>query len=383
VTINESLVAFAYLHGMKILIAPDKFKGSMTAPAVCESIILGLKKHNSSHELIAHPLADGGDGSIDILADYLPLSVVNCFATDPIGRKISTHYYLSENKAFIELALTSGLVLLAQNEQNPMETSTIGTGELILDALEKGAKEIYLFVGGSATNDGGIGIAHALGFRFLDKNGVLLMPIGKSLTQITQIDSTEVNIDFAQVKIYMLSDVANPLLGPNGAAQTYAPQKGALPQEVESLDKGLKHFSTLLRKQYGVELATLNGAAGGVSACLVGLLNAQIQSGVKKMMEWTGFEQKMKEADWVISGEGRLDEQSWDGKVVGEVVTLAQKQGKPVTLFVGNEELSQDKKCLVNDIVSILDYAANIADAISNGESYLRQIAATWIVKTS
>lgn len=362
---------------MKILIAPDKFKGSMTANEVCETIIKGLKKHVHSHEIIAHPLADGGDGSIDILANYLPLSIVNCSTTDPLGRKIPAHYYLSEKTAFIELAVASGLTLLAPKEQNPMNTSTIGTGELIKDAIEKGAKSIYLFVGGSATNDGGMGLSHALGYRFLDKKGLVLLPIGKNLSQVNQIDDSLVQIDFTKVRITLLNDVSNPLLGRNGAAYTYAPQKGASPQEIRLLDQGMKHFSTFLCKQYGLHTANLNGAAGGVSACLVGLLNAQTQSGVKKIMEWTCFEQQLLKADLVISGEGQLDAQSLSGKVVGEVAKLAQKNNKPLLLLVGSYALTSTELQAIHakKIISIMDVAKSLDDAVENGAVYLEQLA--------
>ncbi len=352
----------------------------MTALEVCESITKGLKKSSNAPVCVVHPLADGGDGSIDILADYLPLSIVNCSTTDPLGRKIPAHYYLSEKAAFIELAVASGLTLLAPKEQNPMNTSTIGTGELIKDAIEKGAKSIYLFVGGSATNDGGMGLAHALGFRFLDKNGSVLHPIGKNLNKVAQIDDSKVQIDFTKVQLTMLNDVSNPLLGTSGAAHTFAPQKGASPQETKLLEQGAKHFVMLLRKQYNINITNLNGAAGGVSACLVGLLNAQIQSGIKKIMEWTHFEQAVLKADLVITGEGQLDAQSFVGKVVGEVVQLAQKNNKPLWLLVGRNELKDTELQAVqtNHILSIMDVAKNMDDALENGSIYLEQLA--WAV---
>ena len=361
---------------MKFLIAPDKFKGSMTAQEVCESIIKGLKKNSHSHEFIAHPLADGGDGSIDILSEYLPLSRVEQLASDPLGRTIKAYYYLAGKTAFIELAVTSGLVLLTQNERDPMNTNTFGTGELVKDAIEKGVKEIYLFVGGSATNDGGMGLAQALGFRFLDKKGNPLDPCGKNLIHVEQIDSQQVAVDFTQVNITMLSDVSNPLFGTNGAAPIYAAQKGASSQEVKFLDDGLRHFYTILYKQYGIQATALNGAAGGVSACLVGLLKAKVESGVKKIMELTHFEQQLAKVDGVVSGEGQLDAQSLSGKVVGEVAKLAQKYNKPLWLFVGSHRLTKNQVGEINaQILSILDVAKNLDDAIKNGAKYLEILA--------
>lgn len=364
---------------MKILISPDKFKGSMTAQEVCESIIKGLQKTNKPIEFLTHPLADGGEGSIDILAKYFCFTTVSLLVTDPFGRKVQAYYYLAENKAFIELAVASGLALLSKNEQNPMHTSTLGTGELIKNALEKGVNEIYLFVGGSATNDGGMGLAHALGYRFLDTNGIVLAPIGKNLTRVAKIESTFVKVHFTQVKIILLTDVTNPLVGQNGSAYVYASQKGASAQEVKFLNQGLTHFSALLRKQTKINVANLAGAgaAGGVAVCLVGLLNARIQSGVKKIMEWTKFEQKLAQADLVISGEGQLDVQSFEGKVVGEILALSQKHHKPVLLFVGSCDLTdhQVSKIKATKILSILDVAQNLDEAMEHGAQFLTSMA--------
>ena len=349
----------------------------MTALDVCESITNGLQKNGGLHEFITHPLADGGEDSIDILAEYFSFLTVSCGVSDPLGREIEAYYYLSEKTAFIELAVASGLVLLAPEEQNPMHTSTFGTGELIKDAIQKGATSIFLFVGGSATHDGGMGIAQALGFRFLDKNGSALKPCGKNLSKVAKIDDSAVSIDFTQVTITLLSDVSNPLLGSTGAAFVYAKQKGASPLEIQHLEQGLKHFVLVLRKQYKVKTDELNGAAGGVSACLVGLLKAQIESGAKKIMALTHFEQQLAAADVVISGEGRLDAQSLAGKVVGEVAKLAQKYNKPLWLFVGSDDLTENEKQSLGarKILSILDVAEDLEDAKTNGMAYIEMLA--------
>ena len=362
---------------MKILIAPDKFKGSLTAPEVCESISKGLLKSDNSPELVKHPLADGGDGSIDILAEAMDMEKISLKVPNPLGNPVDAYYYLSEKKAFIELAVASGLVLCTPENQNPINTSTLGTGLLILDALNKGAKEIFLFVGGSATHDGGMGIAQALGFRFLDAHGHELQPIGRHLAKVNQIDTGYQNLN--PFSITVLHDVKNPLLGIHGAAATFAEQKGATPDDVATLEAGMTHFVQLVENLSGQKLKEQPGmgAAGGVGVCLVGLLNAQMKNGVDVLMKLTGFPESLEAFDWVITGEGQLDEQSLKGKVVGTVATLAQKAGVPCVALVGQNKISERK--LANSgiwkVLSLVNYASNTQEAIEQGAKLLEQVA--------
>ncbi len=362
---------------MKILIAPDKFKDSLSALEVCEALKKGLSSNTKQLDIIFHPMADGGDGSLEIISNYLPLQKQLVQTTDPLARTIDTFYYTSSNTAFIELASASGIVLLNQTERNPMLTSTLGTGKILLDALSKGYQEIYLFLGGSATNDAGLGICEALGFYFLDAQQNELPPIGENLIKIKSIQN-HCPFDFEQTKITLICDVNNPLYGTNGAAYTYAPQKGATPQQVEYLDKGLQNVAQVLKQHTGIEVGTLagSGAAGGIGAGLVALCKAKMLKGFDTIAQLTNLEQQIQAADWVISGEGKLDKQSLRGKVISGIAQLCQKHQKPLALFVGKNELSaQDLKALnTQHIYAIDSIAQNTEDAMTNGAAYLEEL---------
>lgn len=363
---------------MKILIAPDKFKGSLTAQEVCLAIKKGLKKQNQAFEISLHPMADGGDGSLDILFEYLDLSRQEVQTLDPLGRKISAQYFTSSTAAFIEVASASGLVLLDKKERNPLKTSTVGTGIMIADALSKGYQDIYLFLGGSATNDAGIGIASALGFQFLDRQKNILRPIGENLLHLETIVASH-HFDFKNVTMTLLCDVTNPLFGTNGAAHIYAPQKGASPEQVIFLDDGLRNFAQVVQQQFGKAVGTIpgSGAAGGISAGLMALLGAKIEKGFEVISKLTNLERQIQQADWVISGEGKLDQQSLQGKVIDGMARLCKKHKKPLALFVGKNELEVKDLLHLNPkyIYSIIEQAKNMEDAMLNGAHYLESAA--------
>lgn len=363
---------------MEILIAPDKFKGSLSASEVCQAIEKGLNSQKRNFEISTHPMADGGDGSLSVLANYLQLTKQDILTVDPIGREISAIYFTAENAAFIEVASASGLVLLSKKEQNPLKTSTIGTGIMIADALAKGYQQIYLFLGGSATNDAGMGIASALGCQFLDEQKNVLKPVGGNLLHVKQIEYSP-HFDFTKIKIVLLCDVTNPLFGSTGAAHVYAAQKGAKPEEIEYLDDGLRNFSRTIHQQMGINISSLpgSGAAGGIGAGLVALYGAKIEMGFDVIAKLTGLENRIQNADWIISGEGKLDEQSLQGKVIDGVARLCRKHTKPLTLFVGKNDLSTHETALLRatSIFSVSEHALNMEDAMSNGAKYLEQIA--------
>lgn len=363
---------------MKILIAPDKFKGSISALEVCRAIESGLLKQGRKIEVTAHPMADGGDGSLAILSEYLGLESQKVQTIDPLGREIQAQYYTSSAAAFIEVASASGLVLLHKTERDPLKASTLGTGKMIEDALSKGYTQIYLFLGGSATNDAGIGIASALGYQFLDEHKKKLAPIGENLSNIKHIKPST-RFDFKNIKLTLLCDVTNPLFGSNGAAYVYAPQKGASAEAVAYLDKGLRDFSQLIDHQLGKDVSHLpgSGAAGGIGAGLIGLLDAQIEPGFEVISQLTGLEQKIQWADWVISGEGKLDTQSLQGKVIDGVAKLCKKHKKSLTLLVGKNDLTkQDLAHLnINEVLSIYERAKDLDDAMRNGVHYLEDMA--------
>ncbi|MEL6942247.1 MAG: glycerate kinase [Bacteroidota bacterium] len=319
---------------MTVLIAPDKFKGSLSALEVGKAIENGIKKHDTSINCIIHPLADGGDGSVDILSNFLDVRRINVQVNDPLRRKIQTYYYLSEKTAFIELAAASGLVLLGKKERNPLKTSTYGSGQMILDAIQKGATKIFLFLGGSATNDAGIGIAQALGFRFLNQYDKELAPIGENLIHIQKIDTSQLKFPIEELEFNCLCDVQNPFCGEHGASFVYAAQKGADEKAILQLDEGLAHFAKIIQQQFAIEIQNVagSGAAGGIAGGLLGLLNAKIKSGIDTILELSQFEEKLKTADILISGEGKLDHQTLEGKVVSGVATLARRYQKPLFL---------------------------------------------------
>lgn len=362
---------------MNILIAPDKFKDSLSAQQVAAALAKGLKQANSDLKITIQPLADGGDGSLAILAKPLTLKKQTVQTYDPRGRPISAVYFTTATAAFIELASASGFVLLASKERNPLDTSTFGTGKMIVDAISKGYRQIYLFLGGSATNDAGLGIATALGFQILDRTGRCLKPIGRNLAQVSSIRNTAA-FDFAKLNMTLLCDVNNPLYGPEGAAYVYAPQKGATPDQVRYLEHGLQNIAKLLKAQTGLRIADLPGAgaAGGIGAGLVALCGAKLVRGFETIAKLTDLEKQIQAADWVISGEGKLDLQSLHGKVVSGVAKFCQKYHKPLTLFVGKNELPAEKLASLksHSLFSVFEKAQDIDDAMERGAAYLEQL---------
>ncbi len=364
---------------MKILIAPDKFKDSLTADEVCLAIQKGIYKFDSKIETILHPLADGGEGTLDVLEKTMNLQTVHVEVHDPLFRPISFFYKKNNDTAFIEMAATSGLQLLKNEERNPMHTTTFGTGELILDAIQKGVKKIYLFIGGSATNDAGIGMAAALGFRFFDKENNLLSPVGRNLIHIHSIDSKEVKIDISKVEVNVVCDVENVLFGKNGAAYVYASQKGASPSDVELLDEGLRNFSKKIKEHFQKDISPTKGAgaAGGLGAGAMIFLNAKNQSGIQTILRITDFEKKLRGVDLVITGEGKLDAQTLEGKVVKGVADICKKKNVPVDVICGTDELNilQKEKLCVRDIEPILKEGVTLHQAISEAKERVQRIA--------
>ncbi|MEO0472979.1 MAG: glycerate kinase, partial [Bacteroidota bacterium] len=301
---------------MKILIAPDKFKGSLTAQEVAEAIENGISKSLPDAQIFRQPLADGGDGSLDLMANFLRLKKVQREVSGPLGRPVQAIYAIGQGIACVELAQASGLVLLGENQRRPTQTSTLGSGELIRDAILSGAKKIYLLIGGSATNDAAMGIAHALGYRFLDENRKVLSPKGGHLVKLRYIDNSLL-MPLKDVSFHILCDVDNPLYGPKGAAFVYGPQKGASPSMVKKLNQGLRQFAKVVQRRWSIDVQQIKGggAAGGVGAGMAALFGAEILGGFETIAQMTQLDKQIKAADNVISGEGGLDDQSLQGKV--------------------------------------------------------------------
>ena len=324
---------------MNILIAPDKFRGSLDAIEVCNAVEKGIQMAVPNARVVKTPLADGGEGTVFILTKNKNGSFKDAEISDPLGRKIRAVYGMSEDEstAFIEMASASGLNLLNTEERNPLLTSTYGTGELIRHALDQGVEKIILGIGGSATTDAGIGMAAALGFEFLDKAGNPLPPIGESLSQISEIITIHADPRIAATEIVVACDVTNPLYGPTGAAFVYGPQKGADEQQVALLDHGLQVFSRLASTVFGKDLSETPGAgaAGGIGAGSVWFLNATLREGIKIVMDELNLPDKIRDADLVITGEGKADEQTLAGKVVKGLAEQCRKADVPLALICG------------------------------------------------
>lgn len=347
---------------MNILIAPDKFKGTLTASQVCRAIRDGLAPLGPAVEVRELPLADGGEGTLDVFAAGGG-KIVNVPVHDPLMRPISASFGLSADgkKAYIEMAKASGLWLLRQEEYDPLHTTTFGTGELIRESIERGATEIFLGIGGSACNDAGTGMMAALGMKFLDVNDHELVPCGKSLRKIAKVDDSSLMPRVRRIITTALSDVTNPFYGPAGAAFTYGPQKGATPEGVNELDKGLRQVAEVVRKHSGIELQTMagTGAGGGIAGGAVAWLNARIRPGVEVIFETQQFDSAIAWADVVITGEGKLDHTSLLGKVVSGVAEKSSASHKPLILICGQAD--EGISWTHATIFSLVDFAGRTA----------------------
>lgn len=361
---------------MTILIAPDKFKGSLSAVEVCEAIQVGIHRFNSDIKININPLADGGEGSLKILQQYIDSQKVTLSVADPLMRPIQAEYLIAQQTAYIEMFAASGLVLLAESERNCMNTTTFGTGEMILDAIRRGIRDIVLFIGGSATNDVGIGMASALGYRFLDADKNPIHPIGKNLSKIKFIDNKNSLLNLAEVSVRVLCDVTNPLYGTQGAAYTYARQKGANDEEIEHLDKGLRNIAEVLKANDYPDVADLEGAgaAGGMGGGAVAFLGAKMVSGINFFIELTDLEAKIQEADLVITGEGKFDEQTLQGKVINGITELAQKHDVPVVVICGVSEMDGEKMG-IKKVYSVMDISSSVEEAMRDAKEKVSDLA--------
>lgn len=363
---------------MNILIAPDKFKDSLSASEAGKSIKKGFQAVLPSASVTVLPLADGGEGSIDLLRDKWNFNQISITVKDPLGRFIDTYYFLHEDSAYIQLSNASGLTLLSNEERNPLETSTYGTGEMIRDAITRGCKKIYLFLGGSATNDVGIGMAAALGYTFLNESNNAVQPIGSNLIHIRTINTSMVLSALEGIEFYGICDVSNKLLGPKGAAEVYGRQKGGDDHAVEVLENGVKNVADIINAQLNKDVSDIpgSGAAGGFGAGILGFLNGQLISGSSFMLDALAFDMVLKQSDLVITGEGSVDWQTTEGKVISEVLERASKHQVPVWIFAGVSSLSKKnfKGSTVQSIETIMDRAENLPDAMMNAARYLEEI---------
>jgi glycerate kinase len=324
---------------MRIVIAPDSYKGSLSATEVCDIVEGAILKIMPTAEIVKIPLSDGGEGLVEVLVRHQAGEMVRIRTKDPLFREITAAYgILNGGVAVIEMSAASGLPLLAPDEHNPLKTSTYGTGEMIADAINRGCRKIILGLGGSATNDGGLGVANALGVRFYDQNMELLAPIGENLNRVTTIDTSLMEPLLQEVEIIIACDVENVLCGIQGAAAIYGPQKGANSEMVAFLDQGLQTFGRLLENKTAKNLVALKGigAGGGMALPLVALLKAQLKSGLDIVLDQIEFDSVISGADMIITGEGKTDAQSVMGKVISGVGKRGKKQNIPVVVISGS-----------------------------------------------
>lgn len=365
---------------MKIVLAPDSYKGSLTAKEACDAMEEGIRRVNPNSEIVRIPMADGGEGTVQSLVDATAGQIYQAKVTNPLGDQIYARYGILGDKetAVIEMAEASGLYLIPAERRNPLLTTSYGTGELILDALNRGCRKFILGIGGSATNDGGAGMAQALGIRLLDSQGKEIPMGGGSLGNLHQIDMSRLNERVKECSFTVACDVDNPLCGPNGASHIYGPQKGGSPEMIMRLDKNLEHFADMLDKSLGkcVKNMAGAGAAGGLGAGITAFLDGVLKKGIDIIIEATGLEEKIVGASLVISGEGRCDFQTQMGKTPYGVATVAQKSGVPVVLIAGSigEGVETLYKYGVTSIFCMVNRPMTLEDAMLNAKKLLTDI---------
>ncbi len=366
---------------MKFVLAPDKYKGSLTGLEFCNAVAEGIKQVFPEAKIVKLPLADGGDGTIEVIKEYLNADLITLQVSDPLFRQIQSSYLLSSNKktAFIEMSEASGYKLLQNSELNCMHTTTIGTGELIVDALNNGVKEIILGIGGSATNDGGIGMASALGYEFLNNDGNILKPIGSNLDRVATIRKVSAHKRLDGVKVNVACDVSNPFYGSNGAAHVYGPQKGVNSTEIQLLDAGLKNLARVIKSDLEIDVQNIkgSGAAGGLGGGAVAFLNANLKSGIELIKEIADFDNAIKDANWIITGEGKLDLQTLSGKTIAGVLASAKSKGIPVAAMCGSVKLTPKEKEMtgLSYITAVSNETESLEVAMKN--SYENLVIAT------
>jgi glycerate 2-kinase len=373
------LIAVYFVRTMHILIAPNAFKNSLSATAAAEAIRNGLQQSKLDCTTVLFPVGDGGDGTAPLLSTYLQGTPISCTVHDPLGRKIESSFSLADSgrRAIIELASASGLRLLSSNEYAPLHATTFGTGELMVQALDKEVREIILCIGGSATVDAGAGILRALGIRFLDSTGNELDGSPASFHSISSVDISQRDERIEYTPITILCDVQNPLLGDNGAAAVFGPQKGVRPEQIALLDKYLTRFSDLALGYTNRDISQIRygGAAGGVSAGLYAYANANLVNGINHFLDLAHFDAQLDKADIVITGEGSLDEQTLQGKGPFGVAKRAKDRGIPVIGMAGRISNTPAMRQYFDTLLSINDDDVPMDMALKNTHVNLERTA--------
>lgn len=366
---------------MKIVIAPDSYKESLSALEVATQIELGFKEIFPDAEYVKVPMADGGEGTVQAMAEATQGRIVHVEVTGPLGQPVPSFYALTGDGriAMIEMAAASGLALVPPAQRNPEVTTSYGTGELIQAALDAGARHLILGIGGSATNDGGAGMLQALGVKLLDASGQAIGRGGAPLAQLARIDVSGIDARLAECTVEVACDVDNPLTGPRGASAIFGPQKGATPAMVQALDANLKHFAQLIQRDMAMDVDQVAGAgaAGGMGAAMLAFFQGQLRPGCEIIAKAVGLDTAVQGATLVITGEGRIDQQTIFGKTPFGVATVARQHGVPVIGIAGS--LGQNAHVVhdhgIDAIASVLSHPCNIQEAMAEAEFNVRSTA--------
>lgn len=355
---------------MKVLIAMDSFKGSLSSKQGSEAIAAGIKEVYPSADTKMLPLADGGEGTVEALVEATKGTLFTVPVTGPVQEKIEATYGVlgDQRTVVIEVAAACGLPLIREEQRNPLIATTFGVGELINDAIERGYRDFIIGLGGSATNDGGVGMLQALGFRFQDRHGKEIELGGQSLKDIRRIDAGNISSALREAQFNVACDVTNPLHGETGAAYIFGPQKGATPEMVEELDQGLRNFARIASEDLGKDIQNPPGAgaAGGLGAAFIGFLEGELKSGIELILESVKMEEQIKGMDIVVTGEGKLDGQTSMGKTASGVAQLAKKMGVPAIALAGSitEEAADLNEIGITSYFSILTKPMTLNEAI-------------------
>lgn len=365
---------------MKFILAPDSFKESMTAKEVCMAMEKGIKSVFKDAECIHVPMADGGEGTTESLVEATKGQMYEASVHGPFGEKVTAKFGIlgDQKTAIIEVAEACGLHLVERHKRNPLLTTTYGVGEMILAALDLGVEKIIIGLGGSSTNDGGVGMLQALGVKLLDQYNKNLTFGGGELDKLQTIDLSQIDSRLLNIEIEVACDVSNPLTGENGASAVYGPQKGATAEMVGQLDAGLKHFANIVKEQLNLEVDQIPGAgaAGGLGAALIGFCQAKLRKGIDMVIEYSQLEEKMQGANYVLTGEGSIDYQTQYGKTPVGVSKVAQKHHIPVIALAG--KVGNDIEPLyalgITSVIGILPSVVTLEEALKEGPTNVEKV---------
>lgn len=363
---------------MKIVVAPDSFKGSLTAIEVSDAIEQGVREVFPEAEITKIPMADGGEGTVQCLVSATGGKILEEKVIGPLGNEVSAHYGILADKktAVIEMAAASGLTLVPEGKRNPLLTTTYGTGQLIKAALDQGCRKMIIGIGGSATNDGGAGMVKALGVKLLDQEGKEIGFGGGELKKIIRIDISCLDNRLSDTRVLVASDVNNPLCGPKGASRIYGPQKGATPEVIEELDESLAYFAELIKRDLYKDIKDVPGAgaAGGLGAGLMAFLNAELRPGIEIIIEVVKLKQAIKGADLVITGEGKIDSQTIYGKAPIGVAKIAKKYNIPVIAVAAiiGEDANIVHQYGISTLISVTGTPMRLDESLPNKVSLIK-----------